>query len=398
MNNNFDLSSPAIQTFYQSLVNICNDNSPFFYIDEEVLVKDQIHKVRIFSYRLASWEDFNKYKPHSYWCRGTTFDITEEKVRLISLPFRKFFNLNECPDTMYDAIKDKKIAWIAEKLDGSLISSANFEEYCTVKTKQTFKSPQAQKAKLLFDNNPDMFIDYEYTSPDNRIVVPYTEDKLNCLESRFLDNVNLKNIDKDDLVEWLPELKAYLYTHNCCGIKYPLKMDMDWRYYNKTLEEIDIYSRYITNNTLSEGIVVTFQDGQKVKVKTEWYCSLHRVKDSISNAKYVLEVILNDGVDDLLSQDFITPEIKEDILNQLHKVREYVEMKEDKIMKFFHENSQLSRKDYAIKAKSELQGLCEFQTAMSLYGETKYIEDVDFQYIMKKNIDKFVHNNSFNLV
>jgi T4 RnlA family RNA ligase len=395
-----DLESPAIRNFYRSLLNICTNETPFFYKDEEVIIKDQVLKVRVFTYRLAKWGDFDKYKPHSYWCRGTTFDITDiTKVRLVSLPLRKFFNLNECPDTMYNAIKHKKIAWIAEKLDGSLISNAHFEVdgkiYTTTKTKQTFHSSQALSAQRLSYYNHDSFFDYEYISPDNRIVIPYEKEELRPLESRSLDDNDYKDIYevyKDIIIEQLPELKSCLRTTNLCEHKMPQKMSMSSEYYNKTLEDFDVIQKYITGNTSSEGVVITFQDGQKVKVKTDWYSALHRLRDSINNKKYLLEVILTDGFDDIISK--VDDVYKDELHNLFFKIQRYITEKEYNIDRFHILNYRLTRKDYAIKAKQEMTGKLEFNTCMSLYVSGKYTE-CNFQQIMLDNIDKFVHENNF---
>jgi len=51
-----------------------------------------------------------------------------------------------------------------------------------------------------------------------------------------------------------------------------------------------------------EGWIVEFVDGQKVKIKTDWYHSLHRILTDYSNREdYLIDMILNEKIDDVLS-------------------------------------------------------------------------------------------------
>ena len=49
-----------------------------------------------------------------------------------------------------------------------------------------------------------------------------------------------------------------------------------------------------------EGYVLRFNDGHMVKIKTDWYLRLHRAKDQIRNNRRLLDLIINNGIDDLL--------------------------------------------------------------------------------------------------
>lgn len=48
-----------------------------------------------------------------------------------------------------------------------------------------------------------------------------------------------------------------------------------------------------------EGVVIRFDSGHMVKVKGDWYLNLHRAKDNILYERHVIEMILNQGTDDL---------------------------------------------------------------------------------------------------
>ena len=51
-----------------------------------------------------------------------------------------------------------------------------------------------------------------------------------------------------------------------------------------------------------EGWIVEFSDGQKIKIKTDWYYSLHRIFTDYSNREdYLIDMILDEKIDDILS-------------------------------------------------------------------------------------------------
>lgn len=49
-----------------------------------------------------------------------------------------------------------------------------------------------------------------------------------------------------------------------------------------------------------EGFILRFDDGHMLKIKTEKYLRIHRVKDQISNDRRLLDLIINNGIDDVL--------------------------------------------------------------------------------------------------
>lgn len=76
---------------YQDLLKLCDESEAFYYVDQDL---DETH-YRIFSYRLASYTEF--LKPNALECRGHMFEIDQNgmPLRLVALPFAKFFNLGE---------------------------------------------------------------------------------------------------------------------------------------------------------------------------------------------------------------------------------------------------------------------------------------------------------------
>jgi T4 RnlA family RNA ligase len=198
----------------------------------------------------------------------------------------KFFNLNENLFTHYESVKDKKIKSVYLKEDGSIISFIELPNGKIVsKSKMSFESEQAIMAQKLLYTQPELyeFVSdcinkdltpiFEYVGPSNRIVVKYNESKLILLRLRNNLNgeyFNLNNIN-------LPKPEKYKFTLN------------DLISLKSKLEGV-------------EGWIVEFSDGQKVKIKTDWYYSLHRILTDYSNREdYLIDMILNEKIDDVLS-------------------------------------------------------------------------------------------------
>lgn len=124
-----------------------------------------------------------------------------------------------------------------------------------------------------------------------------------------------------------------------------------------------------------EGYVVHLKDGQRVKIKTDWYCTIHKTKDSISTPKNLYECCLKEGSDDLLAMfagDTIT-------IKQIEEMREratkdYFDLK-NTCIDWYQSNKELSRKDYAIKTREHYTD-SRFGLCMNLYlgKENDYIK------------------------
>jgi len=49
----------------------------------------------------------------------------------------------------------------------------------------------------------------------------------------------------------------------------------------------------------SEGVIVAWPDGHRVKLKGDWYITRHRAKDQILRENGVIELVLNEKIDDV---------------------------------------------------------------------------------------------------
>lgn len=366
MNNNYE------NVLYQNLMNLVGSNEAFYFIDTPL--NDVIY--RVFTYRLASYMDF--LAPDALECRGHMFRLNSNKQmdELVSLPLCKFFNAGENPFTM--DLDFSTTEFIHDKRDGSLISTYLHDNMVCVKSKTALASDQALAANKILYNDPVLFalvdelvrsyhtVIFEYTSPTNRIVLPYQTDELRVLAVR--DNTNGAYIKYELLYRMFGD---YMVEDHTFMVNDPVTFVQD-----------------IPDMKGIEGFVIGLDTGMRVKVKTAEYLSLHRAKDSINSNKRLFEVAINGATDDLRSL-FSNDQYTLDRITQMEQIAGQAYNHLVKSVEDYHEeNKELDRKSYAIKGQQELDRI-GFNLAMMKYvGKTP-----DYRGMLMKNFKDFVEDN-----
>ncbi|MDF2435379.1 MAG: ligase, partial [Mucilaginibacter sp.] len=111
-----DITFESSEKLYNDLVKLVQTNEAFYTTEQEL---DGVQYI-IFNYRMASYTDF--CQAGALNARGTMFEVYNGNfIRLVCLPFAKFFNLGETPFTMDLDLSD--VDYIADKMDGSMICS-----------------------------------------------------------------------------------------------------------------------------------------------------------------------------------------------------------------------------------------------------------------------------------
>lgn len=364
---------------YDLLIQLTETDSEFFYAEQTS--DNKIY--HIFNYRLASYESFmNPKVADSYIAlsaRGIMFDVTDkENIKISSRPMNKFFNIEQGEVDR----SNMKLVGYMDKLDGSLISTYLHNGELKLKTKGSIKSEQAIAAMEWLDlpENSEMknflkfhteknnlTVNMEWTAPDNQIVLFYPEASLRILN--MVNNKNGKiltaeNIDKENLVN----KDIFVKSH-----KIP----------NMSLDNI---IESIRNEQGNEGYILEFSDSEGnshlVKVKNIWYVNLHQIKSNLNTTAKIIETIIDETSDDVRVLFAEDKHFLDNITRLENVVSPRISKIEADIEKFYSDNKKLSRKDYAIKAQSELQPYMSL--AMNLYigKETNYKE------FFKKQIDK----------
>ena len=218
--------------------------------------------------------------------RGLMFD---HDGNVISRRFQKFFNFGEREDvTTLDLSKPHTIL---EKLDGSMITPVWINGYIRWCTKMGVTDVASQAEAFVAENSkymefaetllPSYTPIFEWCSRSQRIVIDYPEDQLVLVAIREVSNGLY-------VVKELVEAIANQYDIPVVKAMAPMSNLDDFIVELRKREDI-------------EGVVIRFDDGHMVKIKTDAYITLHRAKSLLENERDVVECVLTDKVDDLLA-------------------------------------------------------------------------------------------------
>lgn len=219
-------------------------------------------------------------------CRGLIFD---KSGKLISRPFHKFFNVGEREETQPNKIDLSKPHVVLEKVDGSMIRPLviNGELRLATKMGVTEVAEQAERwlnkqenAQVLKDwlvmcFNNEVTPLLEWVSRDNKIVIDYENDDLVYLGTR----VNLTG--------------EYAFVKDCPFNRVEMHGTVNGD-----------FSEYIAKARQQEGRegdIIRFEDGHMVKLKNDWYVRIHKVKDMIRFDRNILDLMMNEEIDDVVS-------------------------------------------------------------------------------------------------
>ena len=295
-------------------------------------------------------------------CRGIMFEVDSvgEYVKIVCRPMAKFFNLYENPSTM--DLDLTQVMRFMDKADGSLISSYLHNDVARLKSKGSLNSDQANDANAHL-NLPehadlklftDVFaglnytINFEWCSPDNRIVLAYDKPELKILNIRHNITGDYMDIFGDPA---------------CINHKVLQKYAVD----SFTVDNPVEFLASVPDMTESiEGFVCEMKDGALFKIKTLAYLTLHKSKDSINSPRRLYEAVLYEATDDLRSLFHDDPAAISIIAEMEVKVDKLYNHVVDSVEKFYDANKHLDRKDYAIAGQKELDKPF-FGLAMNLY-------------------------------
>jgi T4 RnlA family RNA ligase len=283
---------------YEDALEMCKVYKDFNFSKTEYMFGD--YKVVSFGYFLCDYKHFTKplsRKPevNALDMRGVTFVFDKDgKLWKRFLMLRKFFNLDQVESTQYGVVKDKKIKSVHVKEDGSLIAFMGLPNGTIfAKTIGSFDNDQTNAAMKILNEKVGLFnfVKYfiekdctplfEYVSWDNRIVLKYSKPEL-----RFLGMRNNKT------GEFLQGSGFTMPEDSLMSFAQPIIVD--------SLDELIEMSKIEKEK---EGWVVEFEDGQFMKIKTEWYFNLHGIRTmNIFREDYVIKNYLEEKLDDVIGQ------------------------------------------------------------------------------------------------
>jgi RNA ligase len=291
-------------------------------------------------------------------CRGIAFDLNG---RIISRPFHKFFNLEERAETQ-NVLLTADNHMVLDKVDGSMIHmipkwhNGELSGFvCATKAGETTVSALASAfISTLNFYDQIRFKDFvynwlaqsftpifEFCSRENRVVLDYGHHpKLILLAIR-------NNITGDYLTRRQVQEAFDAKLNNIDGIE--------------LVKQFDSFCSPSTRNMLNEsgleGVVVLTDQGKMYKVKTEWYLTLHKVKESIAHERNIIKLILNECLDDLLpllseSDKAYIQSFAHKLSNNINQLSQKVSLDVEQAKKMFV-HSDNTRRDVAQWMQSE---------------------------------------------
>lgn len=268
--------------------------------------------------------------PIALECRGLKFDT---EGNLIARPFHKFFNVGERQGI--DEIDWSQEHWVEEKLDGSMVHGVIVDDFFEFMTRGGI-TPQAIAAKkLLTEDQRNWLIVlcafgytpiFEYTAPDNQVVIEYPKPELTLLDIR----------------------------HNLTGA-----YQYDWgtgSFYRETLRwfpEANRIRGYKSESLIKnvrdwddcEGVVIKFHDGHRLKVKADDYVLKHKTLGSVVHEKNLMKLIVQGEIDDILP--ILSEGMREKVKNYRDRVELYFNRKVGDISRFLKTWEGVDRKTFA---------------------------------------------------
>lgn len=208
-----------------------------------------------------------KWNEYTRICRGVIVERSSNEI--IALPFPKFFNLGEMPETSIDNLPEEYYS-TTEKVDGSLGIIYCYKHIWRVATKGSFNSEQALKAtEMLSKYNvrgggivPWVTLLVEIVYPENKIVVDYGKKEGLVLLGAF-EVMGGKEISDEGLV----------LMSKISGIPLVNKMEL-------TIEKMIELQKTLPKD--KEGFVVKFENGLRVKIKGDEYMKIHKMLSNLS--------------------------------------------------------------------------------------------------------------------
>lgn len=235
---------------------------------DEGHIREVVHPkgaLKLYNYT-AKCQYESAWTPVTKACRGLVVDSSDT---VIARPFPKFFNLEQhnpedLPDEPFK---------VFDKLDGSLGVLYKHRGVPYLATRGSFTSPQSEIGTQMLREqlgDTDPFDDaltylFEIIYPENRIVVDYgAERKLVLLAVR--ETATGHELNLDDFAQLGFPLAEHFDGVNDYGALRNVQRDD------------------------SEGFVILFESGLRVKVKLEEYVRLHRLVTGL-NPKHIWEML-----------------------------------------------------------------------------------------------------------
>ena len=231
----------------------------------------------------GKWDDI------TLQCRGL---VTDNEGNVVARPFKKFFNIEENKHTPTSEFE------VFDKMDGSLgiMFKYNGEMVCATRGSFTSEQSKWMTEFALKYNYQNIIVDgftylFEIIYPENRIVVNY-ENQERLVLLGIINTESGEELPYNDLFEGFDVVKKYDGIRDYSELKGKVEQN-------------------------SEGFVVRFSNGERMKIKGEEYLRLHKIMTNVSTT----------GVWELLSSGGDINEFLKDVPDEFYKkVKDYADL------------------------------------------------------------------------
>ncbi|MEO9650465.1 MAG: RNA ligase [Roseobacter sp.] len=269
-------------------------------------------------------------------CRGLKF---APDGSLIARPFHKFFNLGEKRPPQAEPWDSRHV--VLDKLDGSMIHPAIVAGRLVFMTRMGI-SAQSQQAWENADPDVRTLCQemvstgytpiFEFTSPNNRIVVAYDAPALTLLAVRHMRTG-----------AYLPHTKVeQIATQYGVGAA-------------RSFGSVENIANFWDEARALEGVegyVIAFENGHRIKIKADAYVLRHKALAGLAYEKNLLAWIATDAVDDVVP--LLSPEAAEFVRHYQTQIMDAILRWEQDIGHFIRQYADLPRKEFALKTKEEV--------------------------------------------
>lgn len=302
----------------------------------------------VVSYMIQDEDTFaGEHESYERECRGITF-YADGKIA--SRTLHKFFNVGQRDDVRPEVLKWQDVTRIMVKRDGSMVTPVFVNDGIKFKTKKTFTSKEANQADAIAYATPfglDWILGvlsigltptFEMTSPRFPIVLVYQKDELTLLHVR--ENVTGRYLSED-------EIKAL-------GVPFPIVENVMSKFTHDCVIPANLVSwdklkDYAMTATGVEGVVIQF--GQEmIKLKTVWYCELHR-SVTFTRWRDVARSVCADSSDDLKGAFALTGRDIEPIIKVEKMIGEKISVARSQVGALLAINHDLDAKGLALTMK-----------------------------------------------
>lgn len=297
-------------------------------VESGLINRQVLNDLELYTYSRDCQFDKGHWDMFTLMSRGLVLCPGEK--RIVAVAFPKFFNYSEISTVLPD-----EVFTITEKLDGSLIIIFFHDGEWNCITKGSFKSDQAVWAtKWLHDNinilslHKGMTYLAEVIYPENRIVVSYDYSGLVLLSAY--------NDEGYEITREALELEA-----ECTGFRV-----VDEKHYE--LDEMLELAK--TMDLTSEGFVVRFENGYRLKIKGDEYIRVHRLVSNCTPLA-IWDIMKHCGDLEVIRKDL--PEEFHRDFDQIHGIlRAKFNKTLEVIKEFYEETKGLTNKDLGLALQS----------------------------------------------